>query len=265
MAARNITFRDIQVVIGRLLPTKHNGNRKLAAECATIQALLGLDLPANGTNYRLSMSTPPGPGGNDRVGCCPFAAERVIYMERGASIGDEPNIVVADELARYARVSGWNGVVGDQSDTGTTVDAMVADAEANGIDGFTFTGQASIRSGNIDMIRRVVAFFVGGVNFGFQLPDAVLNQPMPTTPEGRIVWDVCGPANPDNGHDVMGLDVAPNGNIIIDTWGFTDVEVTPAFILAYADDVRAVETSNGFDVNGKNAAGLTREQTSLAA
>ena len=53
--------------------------------------------------------------------------------------------------------------------------------------------------------------------FGLELPDAWIN-PMPDAP--GFVWDAAGPADPQNGHCVVGVGYTAQG-ITIDSWGMT--------------------------------------------
>ena len=248
-----IEFRGKKVHLGGRLPTQHVGNRRLFAEMA--YKLPDEPTATSWLESLLALDGEPGAEGNDQVGLCPYAADAYLFMLRAASLGTKLLITAEQTEAVYAAATGWNGVIGDPSDQGDTVDHMVQFIQTTGFEGLTFGATAMIRPGNAKQIRQANAFLVGGPNLGLSLPDEWLAN------ENSSVWDVAGEPNPANGHDVMGLDYQPDG-LIVNSWGERFL-VTWAAIAKYADDVRAIDTSNGYGVSGVNAAGMSKSQVQI--
>jgi len=168
----------------------------------------------------------------------------------------------AATLAAYAAATAWNGVEGDPSDQGDTVDHMIEYMQTTGIDGLLFGMEADIQPRSLLHMQQANSLLVGGPNFGLSMPDAWINEPDPIDPNTIQTWDVAGPPNPENGHDVMGLEYDGTG-FLIDTWDERK-RLTPAAIALYAEQVTAINRPNAFSpASGVNAAGLTLEQTNL--
>jgi hypothetical protein len=206
--------------------------------------------PPASTNWFASVGFDWGAEGNDVFGDCPYAAASKLRMLKSASIGGGLVLSAASTEADYCLATGCNGVPGDPTDQGDTVEHMISWYQSKGA-----FGQAhDISPSNPKHMMQANAYIIGGPNFGLCMPDEwVENQDLD-------VWDVAGPPNPDNGHDVMGLDYVASGNyFVIDTWNFRK-HLTFAAILKYATVVTAIDAPCGYRADGTNAANFTTQQ-----
>jgi hypothetical protein len=168
---------------------------------------------------------------NDQLGDCVIAGiAHVVGTLRGNS-GAAPFLYSNDEIvALYSAIGGY--VPGDAStDQGCNEQTALNYWQNNGAPaGSThrIVGWIAVNPADPTEFRTALWLFEN-LYFGMELPDPWIN---PAPASSNFVWDVAGPADPNNGHCVVGVGYTPQG-VIIDTWGMTGL-MTDAAIGQYA-------------------------------
>jgi len=90
-------------------------------------------------------------------------------------------------------------------------------------------GWVSVDGSDWEEVKAAIWLFEN-VYFGVELPDQWVTTQMPKG--NGFVWNVAGPANPNNGHCFVGCDYTQYG-VLINTWGL-EGGITPAAIAKYA-------------------------------
>ncbi len=158
--------------------------------------------------------------GNDICGCCTVTA---MYRYNGLMThlaGRPIPFVTQNVLDLYKKLSGWNGVEDDPSDSGLDEHEVLRYWQTNGI--IDNNGLVHKITGDMGVTPPYakVACWLFDLYIAMALPDAWVD-PMPDEP--GFTWDVAGPGNPDNGHAFMAYDYNEQG-LLIDTWGLVDAD-----------------------------------------
>jgi hypothetical protein len=174
---------------------------------------------------------------NNELGDCVIAARaRRIGLLTGNATGT-PFIYSDAQLdTEYGRVGGY--VVGDAStDNGCDPTVSADDGVKVGYaDGSKDAGWVTVNAANQNETMLAVDVTNGACDLSMALPDAWVNDQMPTA--NGAVWDVAGAPDPNNGHNVAVVDYAPEGLVVV-TWGLL-VTVTWAAAAMYG-----VQTNGG--------------------
>jgi hypothetical protein len=184
-------------------------------------------------NYLLASLPPPPPArsdwaapaikglelplSNDELGDCTCAAAGHIEdVFRADSVSGLPAITRAETINLYSAACGY--VPGDPStDGGGTCVGVLSYWKAKGIlpGGVAkIAGWLALDASNVTEVQQAVYLFGNGY-LGLDLPDAWIT-PFPSA--SGFVWDVAGPANPNNGHCVAIYGYNAQG-VLIDSWG----------------------------------------------
>ena len=194
---------------------------------------------------------------NTTVGCCVIAAEDNTIQARTAAAGNVRIVTDDETVMAYMRVSDWNGVVNDPSDTGCNPDAALKDWRKNGVADHKIGAYLRIDPKNIRQVKQAIANFEG-IQIAVELPDAWLR----TAPGGT--WDVSAGVQPDpeNGHGLAAL-AYDAGGVWVKSWGMDFYITWKAFVAVsvqadatIADDMLAADgsTPEGFDAAALRAA-----------
>ena len=175
---------------------------------------------------------------NDKIGCCVIAeAYHYAGVVTGNARGGNPSLVTDDRIiADYSAITGY--VPGDSStDRGTNVAAALNYYKTTGLaTGWKLTGFAPVDGRNQTLIKQAIHLFEN-LNIAMCLPDEWLNA---QAPRGNgFVWDVAGPHDPQNGHDIMAYGYDSNG-LSISTWGMKGT-MTWAAVAAYLNPAAQAE------------------------
>jgi len=166
---------------------------------------------------------------NDQLGDCVIAGGyHILAVETGNATGTPFHATPAQILADYSAIGGY--VPGDPStDNGcnlsTAIDYWTKKGFANGT---KLLGAISLNARSQNDVKAACYLFEN-LKFGIALPDAWI-APFPSG--NGFVWDVAGPANPNNGHDVIAYGYDARG-VLIDSWGMKGL-ITWAAVAAYA-------------------------------
>jgi hypothetical protein len=165
---------------------------------------------------------------NDQLGDCVIACGAHLCGVMTGNAGAAPFVATkAQILAQYEAIG--NYVPGDPStDQGCNEqDALDYWGHVGLPDGTKLLGNLSVDATNKTQVMQAMWLFENLV-FGIELPDAWIAN----GPNGSgFVWDVAGPADPSNGHCVLGVGYNAQG-VIISTWGMTGV-ITWAAVAKY--------------------------------
>lgn len=147
--------------------------------------------------------------GNDQYGDCTIAAKGHLI---GAFTGlvNPPSVLYSTQqmVDDYLRLTGGQ-------DTGLDLITVLEDWEANGGTlGHPIAGYASVDAKN-QLHLQFAIWQLYNTYVGLNLPDEIVNN-MPTA--NGFVWDVCGAADPSNGHCVCAIDYTTQGLVIL-SWG----------------------------------------------
>lgn len=166
--------------------------------------------------------------GNDELGdCVPAWLAHFLGLVTGAA-GNAYIATLEQVVAMYSAIGGY--VPGKpETDQGCDEDTAISFVEQTGWpNGTKALGAIAVDATNPKEIHAVNWLFEGTM-FGVCLPAEWIS-PFPTS-DGAI-WDVAGPAVPDNGHCFGGVDNDPRG-LLIDSWGLF-LLITFAAIAKYA-------------------------------
>lgn len=204
-----------------------------------------------------------GMDGNDQVGDCVIADDAHFIMLRTANTGKIAIPTTAECLEQYKVVTGWNGVIGDPSDQGTSETDDCAWLVKTGFLGHQANATGMIDPGNLDHLRWTIQLF-GAVKFGVNLPQSAMDQFNAGQP-----WTVVkNDGGSIGGHDILGVTYSANGFNVV-TWGKLQ-PVDPAWILKYADEAHALLftdwiNAQGTAPNGFNLANLLADLPEVEA
>ena len=166
---------------------------------------------------------------NDQLGDCVEAAMFHCDGVLEANAG-RPIVFTDADVEKVYEVTGY--VPGDPAtDQGSDEQTMLNWWQKNGLlpDGsHKIAGWAALTGSNRGQVETAIWLFENCL-FGVELPDEWVNN-MPSA--SGFMWDVAGPANPNNGHAFIGFGYGPSG-VKISTWGMWG-EITWAAVAKYA-------------------------------
>lgn len=168
---------------------------------------------------------------NDTLGDCVIACcEHVDGVWTGNASNGSPVIYTDTQTEQFYGACGY--VPGNSStDQGCDIQTTFSWWQQNGIPGGDATnkpvGWLAVDPTNQAEIQAALYVFENLV-FGMELPDAWIT-PFPSA--SGFVWDVAGPADPNNGHCVAGIGYNSQG-VQISTWGMIGT-ITWAAIAQY--------------------------------
>jgi hypothetical protein len=167
---------------------------------------------------------------NDQLGDCVIACmAHLVGVFTGNAGLPAAQFTPAQITALYSAIGGY--VPGDDStDQGCDEQTALAYWQANGAPvGANKIAAWVAVDGTKPAQYRAAMWLFENLVFGVELPDQWIT-PFPSAPS--FVWDVSGPANPDNGHCFCGVGYTSHG-VVIDTWGMTGT-ITDRAIQTYA-------------------------------
>ena len=153
---------------------------------------------------------------NDQIGCCVIADEANAIEARNAAAGRLVRIPDAQVKTTYMRVSGWNGIVGDPSDTGCDPAAAMDDWRHNGLAGDRIGASVIVHCTDRQEVMDAL-YYLEGAHVCLDIPDAWLR-----TPAGGT-WDVSADVqpNPANGHSVYATGKYDLTGMEVVSWNMT--------------------------------------------
>jgi hypothetical protein len=156
--------------------------------------------------------------GNDTLGDCVIAGIGHVVGVLTAGATGTPFVYTNDQIIQlYGAIGGY--VPGQPStDQGCDEQTALNYWENNGAPAGShrIAGWLSVNAADPTEYRAALWLFEN-LYFGLELPDAWIN-PMPA--ESGFTWNAAGPADPNNGHCVVGVGYTAQG-VVIDTWGMT--------------------------------------------
>jgi hypothetical protein len=170
--------------------------------------------------------------GNDSLGDCVIAGMGHVQGVLTGNAGDLHLYSLDKVISEYSAIGGY--VPGDPStDRGCDEITALNYWQHNGFvpPWNRIAGWLAVNGADPVECRTALWLFEN-LYFGVELPDSWVN-PMPQT--SGFTWDVAGPADPQNGHCVCGIDYfdsGPRQGIQIATWGMLGV-MTTAAVAAY--------------------------------
>lgn len=154
---------------------------------------------------------------NDQLGDCVIACGAHLAGLLTGNAGAPVFLATDAQIkAQYSAIGGY--VDGDPStDQGCNEqDALDYWGHVGLPDGSKLLGNLNVDATNSVQVKQALWLFENLV-FGIELPDAWIAN----GPNGSgFTWDVAGPADPNNGHCVLGVGYDSKG-VIISTWGMT--------------------------------------------
>jgi hypothetical protein len=172
--------------------------------------------------------------GNDQFGDCVFADCAHQEMLRTANVGTIWIPEVADVLAFYSAVTGFNPS-DPNTDNGADELTVIEYLTTSGWLGRKLDAHADINPAHLELVKWAVCLF-GACRLGVNLPASAMDQFQAGKP-----WDYVAGSPLDGGHDVPvvlykdGSGGINSALLLIVSWGQL-VEVTPAFMAAKYDD-----------------------------
>jgi hypothetical protein len=155
---------------------------------------------------------------NDTLGDCVIAGIGHVVGVLTAGATGSPFVYTNDQIIQlYSAIGGY--VPGQPStDQGCDEQTALNYWENNGAPAGShrIAGWLSVNAADPTEYRAALWLFEN-LYFGLELPDAWIN-PMPA--ESGFTWNAAGPADPNNGHCVVGIGYTAQG-VTIDTWGMT--------------------------------------------
>jgi hypothetical protein len=155
---------------------------------------------------------------NDTLGDCVIAGIGHVVGVLTAGATGTPFVYTNDQIIQlYSAIGGY--VPGQPStDHGCDEQTALNYWENNGAPAGShrIAGWLSVNAADPTEYRAALWLFEN-LYFGLELPDAWIN-PMPA--ESGFTWNAAGPADPNNGHCVVGVGYTAQG-VTIDTWGMT--------------------------------------------
>jgi hypothetical protein len=211
---------------------------------------LATTLVADSCDYAQRMTEPWGMLGNDRFGCCVFAAMAHLKQQQSAnSVGDARDFTDAKVLSWYALQTGFDPMDPSTDNGAIPLDALKWFVEIGEVIAF-----ARVDPRNDAHVAAAIELF-GGLYSGWDLPRAW---------QGASEWNA-GPNQLGDwlpgswgGHMVSqtGYDIA--GNTPTVTWG-QEIGVTWSARWVYCSEAYAVITREWIDARGKSIQGFDLE------
>jgi len=169
---------------------------------------------------------------NTQYGCCVIAWMAHAIAVFMANAGMQPQVFSdAQIVAMYGAIGGFDPAdpSTDQGcDENTALDYWLASGFVS--PEHKIEGAISVDATN-DVEVAGAAWVLENLMYGVGLPDHWVSM-MSSLKDGDV-WDVAGPANPQNGHCFGSTGRLPNGNYQINSWGFK-LQITPAANAKYA-------------------------------
>jgi len=173
---------------------------------------------------------------NDTLGDCVIAAQAHLVGIFTANANAGSPVIFTDDqiISRYSAIGGY--VPGDPStDNGCSMATALYSWQFIGMmpdhpkdAKHKIAGSLSVDPSNVEEMQSAIWLFEN-LDIGMDLPDAWVN---PSPSASGFTWDVAGPPDPENGHDVAGFGYNTSG-VIFDTWGMIGT-LTWAAIAEYA-------------------------------
>jgi len=167
---------------------------------------------------------------NDRLGDCVIAWGGHLEGVLTGNAAGAPIIYTDAQIEGvYSAVGGY--VPGDPStDDGCDEETFLNYIQASGFAGGTkIDAWIRVNAADPQEVRAAIDLF-GAITITMELPDAWLDNDMPTGP--GFTWDVAGDSDPENGHCVGSASYQP-GKVGLSTWGMYGW-LTDAALAAYA-------------------------------
>jgi hypothetical protein len=192
--------------------------------------------------------------GNDTLGDCVIAGMAHVVGVLTAGATGTPFVYTQQQIITlYSAIGGY--VPGDPAtDRGCDEQTALNYWENNGapVGTHKIAGWLAVNAADPTEYRTALWLFEN-LYFGLELPDAWID-PMPDAP--GFVWDAAGPADPQNGHCVVGVGYTAQG-ITIDSWGMTGL-LTDKAIAKYGarashGDVYTVVSQDGINKAAQKA------------
>lgn len=159
---------------------------------------------------------------NDTLGDCVIAAQaHLVGVFTGNANSGSPVIFSDGQIiSRYSQIGGY--VPGDSStDNGCDMQVALAFWQQHGmmpahpmVNKHRIAGWMAVNPASMTEMMTALWLFEN-LSIGMELPDKWVS-PFPST--SGFVWNVAGPADPNNGHNVPGLGYSSAG-VMIDSWG----------------------------------------------
>lgn len=162
---------------------------------------------------------------------CTIADQGHLEMLWSANTGKMIQASADDVLNEYKRLSGWNGVEDDPSDTGLMIADVCKSMETTGFMGDKFTGFADVMPINLPHARWSIQLF-GAAKLGIFVPQSAMDQF-----DAGKGWTYTGDNNIVGRHDVPAVMYKNNVWFVI-TWGRL-ISMGPAFFSHYVTEVKA--------------------------
>ena len=191
--------------------------------------------------------------GNDQYGDCVWAGaahETMLWNKEAARTVAFNNTGV---LKDYSAVTGFKP--NDPStDNGTDMQVAASYRRKTGVlDGqgkrHKVTAYLALKVGDIDQLALAIYLF-GATGIGIKFPGSAMDQFNAGKP-----WDVVSNAKIEGGHYIPGVGRDQSGNIVIVTWGKTQL-MTPRFFKKYCDEVIAYVSTEAIATGGKTLDGF---------
>jgi hypothetical protein len=220
--------------LGKLAPRKNPKTLKLS------KYLLATAPPAPPEKTYWEYLIPPatiGMYGNDTIGDCTCAAVAHMVMLFTAHTGKMFAPEVADVIAMYSAISGYDPATG-ANDNGCAITDVLNYWQTTGLSGHKILGWASIAPTN-RVQRQQGVYIFGACNIGVQLP--ALAQTQFSDDE---TWDVAeNDGGIEGGHCIVQTGYGAEG-INVQTWGKGDQKATNAWDTMYTDESYVVITQD---------------------
>jgi len=192
--------------------------------------------------------------GNDTVGDCTIAG--LLHLIMGwnavAHAGSPVTFTTEQAIELYSTVTGYNPA-NPSTDQGAVMTDVINYALANGFYGHKPAGFVTLDVSNIDMIK-AAAFLFGGVYFGLNVPDYVMQVPAGgswSTPPGADTTIDGGHAIYIPGYGSDGATLVSWGATYTFDWDFWAAYVDEAYAMVSPDWIKASGTSpSGLDLAG---------------
>lgn len=208
-----------------------------------------LPAPPESTSYRKNARPPWDMYGNDRAGCCAFAA--LCHGIQLQSANGRGEVQPASEAAieAYAKCTGYDPRTG-RNDNGTNMRQALQWFRKNGVGGELIPYFVAV-SMNMAALKQAMAFF-GGLYVGLDLPRSAENQKVWDIPAGRLGRDWA--RGSWGGHAVWFADYDSWGVHLV-TWG-AEKQASWAWVREYLGEAWAVYSPLWFDEKGRSPTGL---------
>ncbi|MEW9274424.1 hypothetical protein [Gluconobacter oxydans] len=179
--------------------------------------VLAVRLPAVPAERDWSQNVPYQMWGNDRFGCCAFAAHAALVATWTKAAQGLVMLSTETVLQNYALVTGFVPATGANDDGTILLDELNAwRREGLHRPGQTLdylTAYGAIVPTEVQSIKRGIAF-LGGVLAGVQVPQGFLDLPLGEAWD----WDAISDHTPAGGHAIALVGYNPDG-VFFNTWG----------------------------------------------